>query len=162
MKSPRRKAKRRGRNLSDEHIQLIVEILDGWTGPLTWKLLIDDITKRLHNTYTRQTLHKHDRISNAFRLTKAALENQPTSSNKRPFSAEMRAALQHIKRLKAENTRLNQENDRLLDQFEVWAYNATNHGVTESILNTPLPKVTRRNAPAEKGPRPVKRKAPHA
>ena len=70
MKSIRPNTRRRGRNLSNEHVQLIVEMLDGWTGPLSWKLLIDTIATRLHSTYTRQTLHKHTRIYHAFRVKK--------------------------------------------------------------------------------------------
>ena len=162
MKSIMPKTRRRGRNLSNEHVQLIVEMLHGWTGPLTWKLLIDTIATRLHSTYTRQTLHKHTRIYHAFRVKKTALQGQPGTPNKRPPSAEMRAAIQHTERLKAENNRLSQENDRLLDQFAVWAYNASNRGMDKSALNAPLIPVTRYNAPDEKRPRSVPARKSHA
>ena len=65
----------RAKNLDDTDIKKIVEILDGWTGKLTWELLIDAVELRLHNRYTRQTLHKHERIKKAFELRKAALSD---------------------------------------------------------------------------------------
>ena len=68
--------KRRSKNLGDAEIQQIVEILDGWSGKLTWDLLIDAIELRLCYRYTRQALHKHERIRQAFELKKKDLEDQ--------------------------------------------------------------------------------------
>ena len=59
-------AKKRSKNLGDAEIKQIVEILDGWTGKLTWELLIDAIELRMFNRYTRQSLFKHERIRHAF------------------------------------------------------------------------------------------------
>lgn len=60
----------RAKNLDDEDIARIVGILDGWSGSLTWDALIDSIEKHLFVRYTRQALHKHVRIRDAFTLRK--------------------------------------------------------------------------------------------
>ncbi|MGO4469829.1 hypothetical protein AB4Z11_30180, partial [Pseudoduganella sp. RAF53_2] len=62
--------KRRSRNLDDEIIKQIVEIIDGWSGDLTWAKLIHAIELRHFSCYTRQALHNHERIREAFRLRK--------------------------------------------------------------------------------------------
>jgi len=43
----------RSENLTDELIERIVEILDGWSEKLTWNKLIDEIEFRTKNRYTR-------------------------------------------------------------------------------------------------------------
>ena len=143
-------ATRRARNLTDADIQQIVEILDGWTGKLTWNLLIDAIALRLHSRYTRQALHKHERIRHAFELVK----NSPAVKGKakeRAASPEMQVALERIAWLEAENTRLKAENERLLEQFVIWAYNAYTRGIDEKTLNRPLPPVNRGRTPSRVG-----------
>ena len=63
----------RAKNLSDSDVAKIVEVLDGWSGRLSWELLIDAIEKRMFSRYTRQTLFKHGRIKDAFSLRKTSL-----------------------------------------------------------------------------------------
>ena len=140
MRVHHRKSLRRGPNLSDADISTIAEILDGWRGRLTWRLLIDEIEKRLGSPYSRQALSKHNRIQNAFQLRKEAAHQQP-GVKKPPASPEMQAALDHIARLEAQSERREAENYRLLEQFAVWAYNARIRGIDETALNQPLPSV---------------------
>ncbi len=52
----------RSKNLTDETIKKIVELLDGWSGKLTWKKLIVEIELHFRTTYTRQTLSGHARV----------------------------------------------------------------------------------------------------
>ena len=68
-------SRRRAKNLDDEAIRLIVEILDGWSGDLSWLSLIEQIQARLKSKYTRQALHRHERIRLAFEKTKVRLSN---------------------------------------------------------------------------------------
>jgi hypothetical protein len=49
--------------------------------------------------------------------------------------------------LEAENQRLQTENDRLLEQFARWAFNAYVRGLGEAELNRPLPEIDRRQTP---------------
>ena len=141
MKREKRAGRARGRNLDDVSIRAIVELLDGWNGPLTWKLLIDAVEKRLHSRYTRQTLFQHARIYHAFQIRKRQLRNQLTGKRSN-VSREMKVAMDTILRLKAMIERLQSENQKLLDQFVVWSYNAWIRGIDESLLNEPLPPVT--------------------
>lgn len=78
--------KSRSKNLDDEAIELIVGILDGWSGKLTWDLLAEAIAKRTRVRYTRQALDKHCRIKAAFQLTKERLSGAPRTARKHKFT----------------------------------------------------------------------------
>lgn len=133
----------RSKNLGDDEIAAIVAILDGCSGKLTWESLIDAIEQRRMGRYTRQALHKHARIRQAFSLRKQTLAQQPDSAGGPPASPELHAALQRIARLEAENLRHSAENQGLLEQFVCWAYNAHTRGLDEGFLSRPLPPVHR-------------------
>lgn len=132
----------RTRNLEDDDIADIVALLDGWSGTLSWELLIEAIEKRKHARYTRQALHRHERIGQAFSLRKAALA-EGEGAAPRARSPELQMALDRITRLEAENARLTAENQRLLEQFVCWAYNAHTRGLDKAFLSRPLPTVNR-------------------
>ena len=136
-------AKARAKNLGDAEIKQIAEILDGWSEKLTWELLIDDIELRLHNRYTRQALHKHERIRHAFELTKKRLGETTHGEVRHVASPELQIALERIARLEAENRRLESENNQLLEQFIRWAYNAHTRGLDKDFLSRALPPVNR-------------------
>ena len=143
MKTQRKKPlARRGKNLTDDAIEQIVRLLDGWEGKLTWDALIDAIGTRLHCRYTRQALHKHQRIRAAFALRKESLGGQKETTVWRG-SPQLTDAMVRIARLEAENQRLEAENYRLLEQFVVWAYNAHTRGLDKEFLSQPLPRVNR-------------------
>lgn len=136
------KKRNRSSNLSDKDIERIVRILDGWSGKLTWNSLINEIEFRMKERYTRQTLSKHSRIKDAYSLTKKRL----SSKNEVIDSAFKKhdALIEKLQRLESENNRLNMENNQLLSQFARWAYNAYIRGITQDELDSPLPKVNRR------------------
>jgi len=134
--------KKRSKNLGDSEIKQIVEILDGWSGKLTWELLIDAIELRIFSRYTRQALYKHERIRHAFELKK----NEPflgRKNAKQVATPQLQIALDRIARLQSENRRLESENNQLLEQFSRWAYNAHTRGLDYEFLNRPLPSVNR-------------------
>ena len=142
MSARSRRGRRRAPNLSDGDIKAIVQLLDGWQGRLSWDGLLDAVEGRFHWRYTRQTLFKHARIRDGFRMRKEA-QREHTSEERRAGSAEMQAALGHLQRVEAENQRLEAENERLLEQFSRWAYNARMRGLDEEALNQPLPPIDR-------------------
>lgn len=134
--------KRRAKNLSDVEIKKIVEILDLWTGKLTWELLIDEIALRRYDRYTRQALYAHERIRHAFDLKK----KKGTSERgmvKPACSPELKIAMEKIERLESEKMRLESENQCLLEQFVRWAYNAYTRGLDQEFLNRSLPSINR-------------------
>ena len=135
-------SRRRARNLDDEAIKFIAEILDGWNGVLSWQALIEQVQARLQSKYTRQALHRHERIRLAFEATKERLARP--LKRQQDTNDLVRIPAARISRLEAENGRLQQENDRLLEQFVRWAYNAHTRGLDEAFLNMPLPQVDRR------------------
>lgn len=135
-------SKKRSKNLGDAEIKQIAEILDGWSGKLSWELLIDAIELRMFSRYTRQALYKHERISHAFELKKNEL-SEGGKHVKRVASPQLQIALDRIARLESENRRLESENNQLLEQFARWAYNAHTRGLDHEFLNRPLPSVNR-------------------
>ena len=120
---------KRAKNLDDNDIAEIVGILDGWSGKLSWELFIEAIERRKHAAYTRQALYMHERIRHAFALRKKGTANGDTASVPKGDSPELQAALQRLGRLENETARLQAENQRLLDQFAHWVYNAHTRGL---------------------------------
>lgn len=133
----------RSKNLTDGDIEMIVRLLDGWSGSLTWNTLIDAVEKRLFNRYTRAALHRHTRIATAFTSRQKSLADAPGRTDTAGASPELQAAQQRIDRLEAENERLNRENNNLLEQFVRWTYNAGRRGLDGAFLSSPLPPVNR-------------------
>lgn len=143
----------RSKNLRDEDIAKIVEVLDGWSGKLTWELLLDAIEKRVFARYSRQALHKHARIKDAFAHRKDALSNGGARPRKKASSPELQLALDRIDRLNGEVERLKAENTRLLEEHRLWAYNAYTRNLDLDFLNRPLPEVDRRQTRVSHGGR---------
>lgn len=138
--------RQRAKNLTDADIEVIVGILDGWSDKLTWDGLIDAITSRLRAKYTRQALNQHERIKQTFQLAKERLSGveRPTGKGLSGLNAvETQAFMERFKKLEGENARLRLENERLLEQFVVWAYNAHTRGLDREFLSRPLPRVDR-------------------
>lgn len=136
---------KRGKNLDDVGVEQIVQVLDGWSGKLTWDLLISAVAGRSGCKYTRQALHRHERISQAFQLRKQTLaRSKPQERSPESLSAaDVSVLMDRCARLGAENIRLKAENERLLLQFAVWLYNAHTRGLDEDFLNRPLPNIDR-------------------
>lgn len=130
-------------NLSDDDIEAIVKILDGWPAgkKLTWDNLIDSIQIRLYRKYSRQALPRHTRIKQAYAKRKDELRYG--SATPEVKSVELQRALDRIEKLKNENSRLKAENTALLEQFARWSYNAHNKGLSIDYLNQPLEPVDR-------------------
>jgi hypothetical protein len=146
--------KRRERNLSDGSIEKIVRIIDGWSGPLSWASLTEALYERLHLRYTRQTLHKHERIRQAFAGKKKGLSNRDGTKPRTPRgSIGLQKAHERISRLESEIERLRAESQRLLDQFARWAFSAYQHGISVDELNAALPPISRGQTIAMPAPR---------
>jgi hypothetical protein len=133
---------KRAKNLNAQSVLDITRILDVWKGDLNWELLINEIERATAQRYTRQTLHKHARIFDAFRVTKERLKRAA------PERKTIRSRDQEtIELLRAEVKRLEFENDNLLGQTARWGYNARNRGLSLEYLNQPLPPIDRGQTP---------------
>lgn len=133
-----KKKLQRARNVDDKVISEVLSVLDGWTGKLTWELLIDEVAVRTRQRYTRQALSAHERLQQAFSARKKALSDRPDKEDDAPTPEQ-----QVIARLEAQVQRLEAENSNLLERFAVWAYNARTRGLDERFLSQPLPQVRR-------------------
>lgn len=133
--------KRRAPNLKQGDVQLVLGIIDGWVAPpLTWKALISRVAAVLHVTYVRQALHRYPEIACAFSRRRGELA---VAKPQRQATGELMTALERIERLEAENRRLKDQNDALLERFVTWAYNANLFGLDEARLDQPLPPAAR-------------------
>jgi len=131
----------REENITNEISLAIVELIDGWSGPLTWDLLIKEVQSRLKLNYRRQTLHRHERVRLAFVTYKKS--DWRNSGGVPAADSALQILLDQIARLEGENGRLRAENAALLEQFARWAYNAHTRGLSKDFLNTALPFVDR-------------------
>lgn len=134
------------KHLSPKDLDLIVGLIDGWDGKLAWEALCDAIAPLIGSRPTRQTLNSHEKIKSAFTHQKARLKSGFVST-KRPASLSI--AEQRIRRLEAENNRLERENARLLERFMRWQYNAHKFNMSADKLDAPLPFVDRESSEAK-------------
>ncbi|SNR39745.1 hypothetical protein [Puniceibacterium sediminis] len=136
------------KHLTDQKIGIIVQIIDGWTGKLTWNLLIAKV-EPVCGLYSRQGLEKHSRIKSAFNSRKSHVRNERGSSIAHLSDVEAKL-LERLERVEAENRRLTKENNDLLGQFVRWQYNASAKGLAENNLNAALPSIDRELTSARK------------
>lgn len=128
--------KRRARVIDDDVIEVVLHILDGWKGKLTWELLIAAIKASISAHYTRQALSGHTRISEAFVLRKKGLAKEV---GKLPSGdARTNGYLETIARLKVANQRLEAEVNNYREMFIRWTFNAQGKNLTAEFLNRPM------------------------
>lgn len=128
------------RHLTDHDIRVLVDSIDAWEGKLTWDALCDRAGELFGFRPTRQALYAHQAVKSAFGAKKNHLKQGPMPSRRPPSLAY---AEQRIRKLESEVERLKHENERLIEQFIRWQYNAQKKGVTKSDLDDPLPRIHR-------------------
>jgi hypothetical protein len=119
-------------------------MLAGWKGRLTWELVVQRVEAILGRTFTRQGLDKNETISIAFGQAKDRRRKQSkkeVEESDRP--PELAAAERRVEVLRAEIAVLKAEQERFLEKFATWLYNARSRGVSEFDLNRQLPDVDR-------------------
>ncbi|ELH9566759.1 hypothetical protein ABPD30_003646 [Vibrio parahaemolyticus] len=131
------------KHLTDSDISNVCELLDDWPmdSKLTWDRLVEAVAQDYKLSTTRQTLQKQVRIKRAFTEVKTLVSgNSPkaVAARNRPLPSSLKAAADQIERRDRTIARLEAENNRLLEQFHTWLYNATQHGITIEQLNEPL------------------------
>ncbi|EOM2651950.1 hypothetical protein AGA79_005385, partial [Escherichia coli] len=103
---------------------------------LTWNALCDRLVRVIGKRPSRQSLSSHVRIAESFNVKKTTIKSGVIHTVK---PANLKVASQRIKRLEAENEALKALNERYLEQFKVWLYNAHLKQITIEELNNPLP-----------------------
>lgn len=131
------------KHLKDRDIKLAVSLIDAWDGKLTWDTLCDEIGGLIGTRPTRQTLNSHAPIKSAF-VAKKIQQRTGLQPTKRPQSLAI--AEQRINRLEGENQRLKHENERLIERFIRWQYNAQKRGISQAVLDSRLPEIDRDSA----------------
>lgn len=130
------------KHLTEKDINKILGALDGWEGKLTWDRLCESVAALVGKKPTRQSLSSHQKIKLAFVNKKKRLR-EDIEEVKTPQSLAL--AAQRIKRLEEINARLKNENDRLIEKFVIWQYNAYRNGVMQEDLDMPLPAIDRKS-----------------
>ena len=102
----------------------------------TWKAMCDRLVRVIGKRPSRQSLSSHVRIAESFNVKKTTIKSGVIHTVK---PANLKVASQRIKRLEAENEALKALNERYLEQFKVWLYNAHLKQITIEELNNPLP-----------------------
>lgn len=126
--------------LRKRDVQSIKALIDGWTGRVTWPRIVERAERILGRETTRQTLASYIEIRLAYRDKKAILKDAPE-----PASVHtLKSAADRIRRLTDDVSRLTQENQRLLNQFVVWQYNASLANLSREDLNRPMISIDRR------------------
>ena len=135
--------KPRAPRLTKDRFAAVLDILDGWRGKLTWELLLAAVEASTGHRYSRFTFAEYPEIASAFSLRKETLRGTLPRTRAEPRDERVRAALARADRYEAKASRLEAENQLLLEQFVTWAINAERRGVTLDMLNAPLPKPPR-------------------
>ena len=131
----------RGKNIDEATVETIIGILDGWSSKLSWDLLREAVFAQVGHRYTRQALDANERISATYKLHRTRLRGGTQEAPSPDMSPEVRILHELNERLEAENARLLAENQAYIETFTTWAYNASNRGLTNEYLNTPIPKI---------------------
>tara|TARA_R110001583_G_C5663015_1_gene409841 strand:+ start:5314 stop:5718 length:405 start_codon:yes stop_codon:yes gene_type:complete len=127
------------RHLTDQDISNVVEILDDWPtdSKLSWERLVEAVDHELKFTTTRQTLQKQKRIKTTFNEVKNIVSGSKSVKAKIPPS--LKVAAERLERQERTIARLERENQKFLEQFHVWLYNAHRFGINIEQLSEPLP-----------------------
>lgn len=131
------------RHLTEHDIQVLIDLIDAWEGKLTWDGLCDRAGEVFGFRPTRQTLNAHQTVKSAFAAKKSHQKTGPMPS-RRPSSLSY--AEQRIRKLESEVERHKFENERLIEQFIRWQYNAQKRGITKAMLDEHLPVIDRDSA----------------
>jgi predicted nuclease with TOPRIM domain len=128
------------KHLTDKDIANVVEILDEWPAEskLTWDKLVDAVEHEYKFKTTRQTLQNPTRIKIAFKEVKKLISGNLTTNNK-SLPPSLKIAAARLEKYENKIERLEFENQKLLEQFHVWLYNANRFGIKIEQLSEALP-----------------------
>ena len=130
------------RHLIEDDIEILVRTIDALS-VATWDAVVKLARQRLGHAYSRQTLSRYPRIRTALTARKEQLKRERPGRRPGPKTDTEAAFLERIDALEAEIARLKADNDALMTQFAIWAYNTHVLGVPDHRLDAPLQPVNR-------------------
>ena len=130
------------RHLTEDDIEILVRTIDALS-VATWNTVVKLARDRLGHAYSRQTLSKHPRIKTALATRKKQLKRERPGRRPRPKTDTEAALLERIDALEAEVARLKADNDAMMSQFAIWAYNTHVLGIPDDHLEAPLQPINR-------------------
>jgi hypothetical protein len=129
------------KHLSESDLKAIINYIYGMEfALLNWEKICDGVAPLVGKRPTRQSLSSHAAILYAYTSRKKEARTAQSNCSK---PASLAIASQRIRRLEAEIADLRKQNQMLLEQFVMIQYNAYRHGLKESQLMSPLPKIDR-------------------
>ena len=130
------------RHLTDDDIEVLVRVI-GTLAVASWDAVVRLARHRLGHAYSRQALSKHPRIRTALSARKEQLKRERPGRRPRPKTDTEAALLERIDALEAEVARLKADNEAMMAQFAIWAYNTHVLGIPDHRLDAPLQTVDR-------------------
>ena len=130
------------RHLTDDDIEVLVRVI-GTLAVASWDAVVRLARQRLGHAYSRQALSKHPRIRTALSARKEPLRRERPGRRPRPKTDTEAALLERIDALEAEVARLKADNEAMMAQFAIWAYNTHVLGIPDHRLDAPLQMVDR-------------------
>ena len=130
------------RHLTEDDIEVLASTIDT-LAVATWDAVVKLAKERLGHAYSRQALSKHARIRIALAARKEQIKRGRSGRRPRPKTDTEAAFLERIDSLEAEVARLKADNDAMMTQFAIWAYNTHVLGIPDHRLDAPLQPVNR-------------------
>ncbi|MBR0804343.1 hypothetical protein JQ636_12410 [Bradyrhizobium japonicum] len=122
--------------LSAKDIADIVADLKDWSRPkITWNAVVTRVEGLIGRRFSRQSLEAQPAIYRAYAEAKQRVRKGLPPARRRPLA-------ERIEALQAENERLSQENEVLLEMFVTWLLNAESFGLRAEQLDEALPAAT--------------------
>ena len=129
------------KHLTKNEVSIVIDAIDVWSEPkLTWNDICNTCEELIGRKPTRQSLNSNHQIKLAYTTKKETLKKGVV---RQPVPSSLKAGADRIKRLESQIDRLKAENRLLSEKFTVWQYNAYTKGITEEMLNKPLPEIDR-------------------
>ncbi len=126
---------KRASNITPELRQRIIQLIESFSGEISWNLLIAKVEKETGERYTEQGLRRHEQIAESYRVKKVLLAKQRELGGNKKYRE---ATAKRLLELEAENAVLRAQNNRLQEKFVLWAHNAAEGGLSEDKLNESL------------------------
>ena len=130
------------RHLTEDDIDVLVRTI-GTVAVASWDMVVKLARERLGHAYSRQALSRHPRVATALAARKEQLKRERPGRRPRPKTDTEAALLERIDSVEAEMARLKAENEAMMTQYAIWAYNSHVLGIPDHRLEAPLQPVDR-------------------